>query len=304
MDEFELIRRYFSRDAGKRGDVVAGIGDDAALVEVPRGQQLAVTTDTMLEGVHFPADAPAHAVGYRALATNLSDLAAMGAEPAWATLALALPSADKAWFEDFSAGLFELADEFHVALIGGDITRGPLAVTVAAYGFAPPGRALRRAGARAGDCIFVTGLLGAGAAGLSAYPSMTGRGRRYLYPRPRVAEGLALRGRANAAIDISDGLLADLGHVCAASGVGATLRTDAMPMATSDVDSALNGGDDYELCFTIDSTRVDELKREWKADLAALTPIGAIESEAGVRCLDAEGREWRSAKPGYRHFKA
>ncbi|HET7675523.1 MAG TPA: thiamine-phosphate kinase, partial [Gammaproteobacteria bacterium] len=228
MDEFALIRRFFRRDV-TRSDVVLGVGDDAALLQTPAGTELAISTDTMVEGVHFPAGAPAHAIGWRALATNLSDLAAMGATPAWATLALTLPQADEAWLQEFARGFFELADQFGVALVGGDVTQGALTVTVTIHGHVPAGAALRRSGAKPGDRVFVTGKLGGAAAGLAAYPN-DGRGR-YLYPQPRVAEGVALRGFASAAIDISDGLVADLGHIAEASGVGAQMALEKVPQA-------------------------------------------------------------------------
>lgn len=308
MDEFALIRRYFDRVCDRQ-DVRLGVGDDAALVLLPPGCELAISTDTMVEAVHFPTGAPAHAIGYRALATNLSDLAAMGAEPAWATLALTLPASDAAWLEAFSAGFFELADEFDVALIGGDVTRGPLTVTVTVHGAVPAGAALRRSGAAPGERIFVTGELGAAAVGLAAYPDGPSRGR-YLYPRPRIAEGGALRRRASAAIDVSDGLLADLGHILDASGVGATVTLDAIPFAAElerfDADAArrmaLTGGDDYELCFTVEPARVDELLQSWSNDHAPLREIGVVEARPGLRCRTSDGRAWTPPEAGYRHF--
>lgn len=312
MNEFELIRRYFDRagDPARRRGVVLGIGDDAALVQAPDHHEVAITTDTMVEGVHFPAGAPAHAIGYRALATNLSDLAAMGAAPAWATLALTLPRAGEAWLEGFAAGFFELADEFDVALIGGDVTRGPLTITVTVHGFVPAGSALRRDAARPGDCIFVTGELGGAAAGLAAYTGAASQRDRYLYPRPRAAEGQALRGLARAAIDISDGLLADLAHIAAASGVGARIELARVPRdpalagldENASFEMALGGGDDYELCFTIERGRVAALRRAWRDDWAELHEIGAIETGSSVECIGPDGSRWRPASMGYRHF--
>jgi thiamine-monophosphate kinase len=302
MDEFALIQRYFDRAGPPGRGVNLGIGDDAALVRVPDGFELAVTTDTMVESVHFPADAPPHAIGYRALATNLSDLAAMGATPAWATLALTLARADESWLAAFSQGFFELAEQFDVALIGGDVTRGPLTITVGLQGTVPAGGALRRDGAQAGDLVFVTGALGAGAAGLKAYPERRAHGR-YLYPRPRVAEGVALRDWASAGIDISDGLLADLGHIVEASGTGADIRLDQVPVAAgADVNMALTGGDDYELCFTINPARAQSLRAIWRDEWAALAEIGVVRSGSGVRCVDAEGASQRIESDGYRHF--
>lgn len=307
MDEFALIRRFFRRDV-TRSDVVLGVGDDAALLQTPAGTELAISTDTMVEGVHFPAGAPAHAIGWRALATNLSDLAAMGATPAWATLALTLPQADEAWLQEFARGFFELADRFGVALVGGDVTQGALTVTVTIHGHVPAGAALRRSGAKPGDRVFVTGKLGGAAAGLAAYPN-DGRGR-YLYPQPRVAEGVALRGFASAAIDISDGLVADLGHIAEASGVGAQMALEKVPQAPEllrfNPDKAfamaLAGGDDYELCFTIEPKKLDDLRARWRPEWTPLSDIGMIDSGEGVRCVKSDGSMWVPAAGGYRHF--
>ncbi|HET7586839.1 MAG TPA: thiamine-phosphate kinase [Gammaproteobacteria bacterium] len=309
MDEFALIRRYFDRPGDNARGVSLGIGDDAALLQVPAGHELAVTTDTMVEAVHFPADAPAHGIGYRALATNLSDLAAMGATPAWATLAVTLPGADAAWIEAFSRGFFELADAFDVALVGGDVTRGPLTITVGMYGVVAAGTALRRSGARPGDRIVVTGALGEAAAGLKAWPLADGGGR-YLYPQPRVAEGQALRGYASAAIDISDGLLADLGHIIEASGVGAEVAAGQVPLAPTLAsfdsatarETALTGGDDYELCFTIEPERLDALRQVWQPEWAELHEIGVISDQRTLRCIAPDGTLWQPDAPGYRHF--
>ncbi|HET6724781.1 MAG TPA: thiamine-phosphate kinase [Gammaproteobacteria bacterium] len=308
MDEFELIRRYFNRGEPNRPDVSLGIGDDAALLQPPPHHELAITTDTMVEGVHFPAGAPAHAIGYRALATNLSDLAAMGAMPAWATLALTLPQSEEQWLENFAQGFFELADEFDVALIGGDVTRGPLTITVTAHGWVPTGCALRRDGARPGDLIFVTGELGAAAAGLKAYPAANRD--RYLYPRPRVAEGQALRGAASAAIDISDGLLADLGHIVAMSGVGADIRLDRLPMAPALAqfdaqaarEMALTGGDDYELCFTVAPDSVAAVRDRWRQNWPPVTEIGIVREQRVLRCIASDGQLWQPDTTGFRHF--
>ncbi|HET7569417.1 MAG TPA: thiamine-phosphate kinase [Gammaproteobacteria bacterium] len=303
MNEFELIERYFRRPHG-RPDVPLGIGDDAALLQSPPGHELAMTTDTMVEAVHFPAGAPPHAVGFRALATNLSDLAAMGATPAWTTLALTLPEADEVWLGDFAAGFFELADAFDVALVGGDVTRGPLTITIGACGIVPAGKAMRRSGAQSGDRIFVTGALGEAAAGLKSYSRESSDRNRFLYPQPRVAEGTALREYASAAIDISDGLLADLGHLIEASGVGADLQLERIPAAAgADPQLALTGGDDYELCFTVPSTKVDALRAAWRDDWAPIHDIGSIADERGVRCIAPDGTLWHADTAGYQHFQ-
>ena len=324
LSEFDIIRRYFARGGPARTDVALGIGDDAALVRVPPGAELAVAVDTQVDGVHFPRNTDPEAIGYKALAVNLSDLAAMGAEPAWATLALTLPAADEAWLAGFARGFSGLADQYGVELVGGDTTRGPLAVTVSVYGLVPAGTALRRAGARPGDAVYVTGTPGDAAAGLrllqSSLRSDAGLRARLVErlerPRPRVAEGLALRGVASAAIDISDGLTADLGHILEASGVGATLWVDRVPLshafrellaANPDARSALGalaltGGDDYELCFTAPADRADAVSRALQPRDSGFTAVGVIDSEPGLRCVHDDGRPWQPPAHGYRHF--
>jgi thiamine-monophosphate kinase len=246
--EFDLIRRHFRRSAA-RSDVRLGVGDDAALLRVPSGRELAVTMDTLVEGVHFLPDVDPAALGHKALAVNLSDLAAMGAEPAWATLALTLPGIDEEWIARFCAGFFALAERFGVDVVGGDTTRGPRAITVQAHGFVPPGAALLRSAARPGDVVYVTGTLGdaglalllasdrhdnagagAGAIDDADLAALQGRLDR---PVPRIAEGIALRGLARACIDVSDGLYADLSHILEESGVGAVLDLGALPLSRS-----------------------------------------------------------------------
>ena len=214
LDEFGIIRRHFYRNAPVRDDVVAGIGDDAAVLRVPTGQELVVCTDTLVAGRHFPGTTTPGAIGHKVLAVNLSDLAAMGAEPAWVTLALTLPDYDEAWMDAFMQGFFELADRCHVALVGGDTTRGPLSVTVQATGFVPAGQALMRHGAQPGDHIYVTGTLGdAGLALLQGEQAAGDLRQRLDYPEPRLQAGLALRGLATSVIDVSDGLLLSLIHI-------------------------------------------------------------------------------------------
>jgi thiamine-monophosphate kinase len=277
VNEFELIRRFFARQDMTRADVVAGIGDDAALLQPPAGQQLAVTSDLLVSGIHFLSDADPQALGHKALAVNLSDLAAMGAEPAWFMLNLALPKADAGWLEFFCRGLFELAREYRVQLVGGDTSRGPLAIAIEAHGFVPPGQALRRSGAKTGDRIYVTGTLGD--AGLALRHRLGGISlperelaavaARLDRPVPRVREGLLLRGLAHGAIDISDGLLADLGHVLEQSRVGARIHLDKIPLSPvcraylpeTGWDLVLANGDDYELCFTVRR----KTSRHWKS---------------------------------------
>jgi thiamine-monophosphate kinase len=267
--EFELIARYFDRVTSSRRDVEKGIGDDCALLSVPEKQSLAISTDTLVAGVHFLADIHPSDLAYKALAVNLSDLAAMGADPAWLTLALTLPVVDESWLASFSDSLFAQLDYYDMQLIGGDTTRGPLSMTLGIHGFVPQGRALRRSGAHIGDWIYVTGTLGDSAAGLSLLLGQTELGnrtdrdtllQRHLRPVPRILQGQALRDLASAAIDISDGLLADLGHLLKASGCGARINLDTLPLSAALMQNftseqalrwALSGGEDYELCFTV-----------------------------------------------------
>ena len=315
MDEFELIRRYFSASSVKRDDVVLGVGDDAALLKVPAGQELAVTTDSLLPGVHFPADLDPEAVGHRALAVNLSDLAAMGAEPAWTLLALTLPEADGRWLEAFSRGFYALARRHRVQLVGGNIVRGPLNITITAQGLVPSGQALRRGGAKAGDKIFVTGNPGDAAAGLKLIQAAKADAadpcvRRFTHPEPRIAAGLALRGLASACIDVSDGLLADLRHILEMSDVGATLLTAKLPLSKrllqlhgleAGAKLALTGGDDYELLFTAAPDRQQLIEEELKALDCPVACIGGIDAEPGLRCLEPSGHGLKLTE-GYKHF--
>jgi thiamine-monophosphate kinase len=267
VDEFELIDRWFTGRGAARPDVRLPVGDDAAIVAPPPGAELVLALDTIVAGTHFPAGMPARAVGHRALAVNLSDIAAMGAEPCWALLGLTLPAVDEGWVAEFSRGLDELARRHGVALVGGDTTRGPLAATLTLAGLLPPGTALRRRGARAGDDVWVSGTPGDAAAGLAILQGglqAAGEARerllqRFLLPEPRVALGLALRGLASACIDVSDGLAGDLAKLCAASGAGARIESRELPLSPALVAAAgreaavrhaLTGGDDYELLFT------------------------------------------------------
>ena len=315
MAEFALIDLIRKRCHATRADVRLGIGDDAALLVVPAGKLLAVSTDTLVAGLHFPRVATAHDVGWKALAVNLSDLAAMGAEPAWATLALTLPGADARWVEEFADGFAELARRHRVALVGGDTTQGPLSITVTIHGLVPDGAALARSGAHLGDGVYVTGTLGDAAAGLrllqsgrtqSAY--LLGRLNR---PTPRVEQGLILRGRASACIDVSDGLAADLGHICDASGVAAQIDADALP-ASSELAAAfdaptrhefqLAGGDDYELCFTAPDAVASDLLRELADSGCGATCIGRIVAGANVGVHDASGNPVSVPRRGWEHF--
>ncbi len=314
LSEFDLIQRYFSAVGEARNDVVAGVGDDCALLRVPPGEELAVTTDTLVEGVHFLSGCDPEALGHKALAVNLSDLAAMGARPAWVTLTLTLPRAEERWLAAFSRGFAGLARRHRVRLVGGDTSRGPLSVTVQAMGLVPAGQALRRDGARPGDLVAVTGTLGD--AGLALQRHLAGgaadeTGERLDRPAPRVAAGLALRGLASAAIDISDGLLADLDHICTASGAGATLELADLPLspavaravkAAGEWTIPLSSGDDYELCVTLPPTAWESAATRLADAGVRLTRIGMIDADRGIRCRRPDGTVETPAESGYRHF--
>lgn len=310
MDEFALIRRYFTTLTPPAADVALGIGDDCALLRVPSGMELAVTTDTLVAGRHFLPSAQPSDIGWKALAVNLSDLAAMGAEPRWFTLALTLEAADDAWLAGFAHGLRELAARHGVALVGGDTTRGPLAISITAMGLLPAGAALRRSGARAGDAVCVTGTLGDAALALALRggPLAPGLRARLDRPEPRVAAGLALRGVAHAVIDLSDGLAGDLAHVLAASGVGATIEAGTLPMspafaqhaATDRLALQASGGDDYELCICLPPDQVHAARARLDVPL---TVIGQVTARPGLRFVDAAGATIDAPSHGFRHFE-
>lgn len=325
LPEFSMIERLRRRNPVSRPDVVLGIGDDAALTSVPAGVELVLAVDTLVEGVHFPANAAASDIGYRVLAVNLSDLAAMGAEPAWATLALTLPEADTGWLDSFADGFFGLAEQHNVQLIGGDTTRGPLTVSVQIQGLVPAGEALRRKGARPGDHILVTGTLGDAAMGLwcvehNENPASINRDfviGRLAHPEPRVRAGQALRGLASACIDVSDGLLADLGHILAAAGAGAVIEVDRVPVsaeydhlwetvceriAHDRYQWPLAGGDDYELCFTASPEIVPGMIKCLEAVGTPCTDIGTVEPGSGIRCIRDDGAAYTPQQTGFRHF--
>ena len=326
MPEFDLIELVRTRCAIAREDVRLGIGDDAALLVVPPGQVLAVSTDTLVAGVHFPVRTHAYDIGWKALAVNLSDLAAMGATPAWATLALTLPEADTRWVGEFADGFAMLAREYKLALVGGDTTQGPLSVTVTIHGFVPEQAALLRSGARAGDEVFVTGTLGDAAAGLRCLDKGDPEANRLLAaapgarealierlnrPAPRVAQGQLLRGWASACIDVSDGLHADLGHICVASNVGADIDVDELPaspalLALFDRDARrslqLAGGDDYELCFTASELDAPQLLGDLARSGCGARRIGRIVATPGVRIHAAGGHTLPLPRHGWEHF--
>jgi thiamine-monophosphate kinase len=323
LDEFGLIERI-ARRAGVRGDVALGIGDDAALLQMPAGQQLVVTADTLNAGVHFPAETPPADIGWKALAVNLSDLAAMGAQPAWCTLSLSLPEASPAWVDGFAEGFFQLADLHGIALVGGDTTRGPLSISITAMGHVPAGKALRRDGAQVGDDVWVTGVPGEAGVALALWQqglldvsrptdeeALEHLRQRLARPTPRSAAGLALHGLASAAIDVSDGLLADLGHICQRSQVAAEILESALPtsvQAAAVDQSALfrriraTAGDDYELCFTAPAALRGQVSESMACVAVPATRIGYIRAGSQVRLVDGEGGASVVPRLGFNHF--
>lgn len=312
--EFDLISRIRARVAA-RADVVLGIGDDAALLDVPPGMQLVVTADTLNMGVHFPESTAPMDIGWKSLAVNLSDLAAMGAKPAWCTLSLSLPQAEEAWVDGFLDGFLELANLHGIALVGGDTTRGPLSIAVTAMGLVEAGHALHRDGAHVGDDVWVTGTLGDAAFALTeilAGGGVDARARLRLdRPVPRVGAGSRLSGLANACVDLSDGLLADLGHICQCSGAGAELQLPLLPASVGLLElepSArwslqASGGDDYELCFTATPRNREQIVQAMDFAATRITRIGRIVAGQGVRALDDSGAEWHAERSGFQHFR-
>jgi thiamine-monophosphate kinase len=314
VSEFNLIARIRGR-AGTRDDVILGIGDDAALLRVPPGKLLVVATDTLNIDVHFPADTAPADIGWKALAVNLSDLAAMGAQPAWCTLSLSLPHADEAWVDGFLDGFLALAKQHDVALVGGDTTRGPLSICVTLHGLVDPDGVLRRDAARVGDEIWVTGTLGDAAAALvqlrAGGAADAALRARLDQPTPRIKIAQILAGIAHAGIDLSDGLLADLGHVCTASNVGAMIELEALPASpmlaerfNAEARQVLqaSGGDDYELCFTAAPMQREAIGQLARGHDIAITRIGRIIAGSGVNCVDARGQIWHAPRSGYVHF--
>ncbi len=320
LSEFQLIERYFRRAPRSAGPVRLGVGDDCALLQVPEGETLAISTDMLVEGRHFFAGADPRALGHKTLAVNLSDLAAMGARPLGFTLALSLPAADPLWLQPFSEGLMALADAHQIELIGGDTTRGPLNLCVTVFGSVPEGAAIRRSGARPGDEIWVSGSLGDAKLALSALlgdiavdaQSLAVATERLHMPVPRTALGLALRGIATAAIDISDGLSGDLGHILDQSGVGAVVHADALPigLALSRFELhqrqafALNGGDDYELCFCAPADKHQAVLEAGRQSRTAVTHIGSIRAERGLQLLGADGQTLTLKLQSFDHFNS
>lgn len=318
LSEFELIARYFNRGQVPDGLLRLGVGDDCALLVPPLGQTLAVSTDMLVEGRHFFAGADPEKLGHKALAVNLSDLAAMGAQPIAFTLALSLPLADETWLAGFARGMFALADGEGIRLIGGDTTRGPLNLCMTVMGSVPEAQALRRDAAQAGDDLWVSGTLGDARLALEALEGkialptslMALAEERLHRPTPRCALGLALRGIAHAAVDVSDGLLGDLGHVLSRSQLGAVIHANQLPLGPvlaqqpvdRQTDYALNGGDDYELCFTAPLAQRDAVLSAASAINTPVARIGHLVPAAGVQVLDAAGRRLAFNTQAFDHF--
>lgn len=320
MNEFDLISHFFTEQQDiRRTDVSLGIGDDCAILHIPKGQELLISIDTLVNGVHFPQNTAPFDIGYKALAVNLSDLAAMGAVPAWFSLALTLPSVDKSWLAEFSKGLFTLAQQFAVQLIGGDTTRGPLSITIQAHGLAAKGKSIRRQGAQEGDLIYVTNTLGDAGLALrhiqqqvelppAVFKAIAARLNR---PIPRVKEGLLVGDYATAMIDLSDGLISDLGHILKQSQVGALINVQQIPLSNhlkqavtpeQAIQLALSAGDDYELCCTIPAALQQPFEQWMRKNQASVQCIGQINDSKTLslqhhgRCID------KNSLRGYSHF--
>lgn len=318
LSEFDLIKRYFAQHTVSDPRIALGIGDDCALLNPSPGMQLAISTDMLVSGRHFFPDADPFMLGHKCLAVNLSDLAAMGAAPVAFTLALSLPDANPDWLEKFSHGLLALADLHQCSLIGGDTTKGPLNICITVFGELPPGSALRRDAAQVGDDIWVSGTLGDARLALAAYwkelklggANHQAAAQRMHQPTPRIALGMALRGIANAALDISDGLSGDLGHILERSDVGASLHIDSLPAGPVLSQQTLAqrraftlaGGDDYELCFTAPPAQRAAVVAAGLASNTAVTRIGRIEREQGLRLLDDFGQPVALQLSSFDHF--
>ncbi|MGB6488136.1 MAG: thiamine-phosphate kinase [Steroidobacteraceae bacterium] len=318
LSEFDLIERYFRGCGAKRTDVRVGVGDDAAILECAAGAELVAAVDSLVAGVHFPHDSPPASIGHRALAVNLSDLAAMGARPAWALLALTLPQADESWLSEFAAGMAALARAHEVALVGGDTTSGPLCVTVTVLGHVQHSSALLRSGGRPGDAVFVSGTPGDAAAGLAVEQSKLTAvdevaaylRERFLYPAPRLALGERLRGHVSACIDVSDGLLGDAGKLARASGCGVEIAHSDVPVSEALLravgeerarELALTGGDDYELCFSVRPAQVARLLAELPPERWGYTRIGTLRETPGADVV-RNGTVMSLSHSGYDHF--
>ena len=323
MDEFDLIAKYFtdiSPDTVVKGQsVTLGVGDDCALLKVPAGMQLAMSMDTLVAGRHFPLDAKPYDIATRAIAVSVSDLAAMGALPVAFTLGLTLPEADSEWLKAFSAGLKVQAEHYGMALIGGDTTRGPLSITVQVHGLLPEGRALQRSAAQVGDGVFVSETLGNGAAALAVIENKISVNddqrsellEHFYQPDAQIMLGMDLLDLAHAAVDISDGLLADAGHIAKASKVAIDINVDQLPLSetirqlfsSSDaITMALSGGDDYQLCFTAPPEHFESLQTLATQLGLLITQIGEVRDGEGVSCINSQGEQVKLTSSGYQHF--
>jgi thiamine-monophosphate kinase len=318
LTEFSIIDTFFTKQKVKRSDVFVGIGDDCAITKVPKNYRLVTTVDTMVAGMHFLNDTPAAAIGHKIAAVSLSDLAAMGAIPAWATLAITLPKANSKWLKQFCQGLFTILKKYNVQLIGGNTTAGPLTITSQISGFVPNKKALLRSSAKIGDLIYVTGTLGDAGLALQLLhkqKSLNTKDKKFLiqrlqYPEPRVKEGQQLLKIAHAAIDISDGLAADLSHILYNSNVGATLFIEDLPLSAALKNNtspftawkfALTSGDDYELCITIPPHLKSAVTKFNNKFSCGLKQIGIIEKKPGLR-LQLQDKTFSLTKLGYEHF--
>lgn len=319
MKEFAIIENFFRSRSFQRRDVKVGIGDDCAITSVPEGQDLVTTTDTLVEGVHFPVGTEARAIAYKAVAVNLSDLASMGAEPAWISLSLSIPDVDGDWLNGFSDGLQELTEYYSVQLIGGDTVQGPLSITITAQGFIPREQGLMRSKARPGDWIYVTGTLGDAGLGLavqqhSVTPILQHRNyllNRLNYPTPRVLAGTTLRRIANSCIDVSDGILGDLKHILYASQCGAVLQVDKLPFSEAMLDTvdrdtairyALTSGDDYELLFTVSEEQKGNLDIALANCNVSATCIGQMNGVSEKLELRDQGETYNFDNEAFQHF--
>ncbi len=318
LSEFGLIERYFRGCGARRADVRVGVGDDAAILECPAGTELVAAVDSLVDGVHFPHGSPPASIGHRALAVNLSDLAAMGARPAWALLALTLPQADESWLSEFAAGMAALARDHEVALVGGDTTSGPLCITVQVLGHVQRSSALLRSGGQPGDAVFVSGTPGDAAAGLAIEQGRLAADAeaaaylrdRFLYPAPRLALGECLRRYAGACIDVSDGLLGDASKLARASGCGVEISYRDLPVSEPLMravgeerarELALTGGDDYELCFSVRPVHVARLQAELPPERWGYTRIGTLRETPGADVV-RDGTVMSFSHSGYDHF--
>ena len=318
ISEIEIINQFFNKPLNESTRVKCGIGDDAAVIDIPEGMELVLAMDTLVVGVHFFATAKPYDIGYKSLAVNLSDMAAMGAEPHWATLSLTLPEADHEWLTKFAEGFFYLADLFSIDLIGGDVNHGPLSITVQIQGLLPAGTAIKRSGAIPEDIIYVSGFVGDAGLALKvlnneinlAEHEFNYVSHRLYRPDPRIELGLLLRGVATSAIDISDGLIADLGHILVASQVGASLNPELLPLSDAyksivtekSWDIALTAGDDYELCFTV-PVNMQKTVEQWQLHNCPLTCIGNITRKQEMEWVQSDGSIYTPEGSGFQHFR-